>query len=175
VRGTLLDRLQQIVVITDVGGEQYLTVQDYSEQEEYEYWGSPFDEAVNGSLRQNLKGSRKKIELSYRLCTEPSVYRSICNNIATDLNNGREFVYIGIDNQSVFRVTLDSGFSNRVEYTNQHGLFIPKLVFKSTQLNVQIGLIFEDWRYVYEDVDEYRDYGLINDSVTTFIDYGSIT
>ena len=169
-----MPKLTDIVVITDSGGTQTLTIQNYTESDELQFWGSTFDEAIDGTLRSNLRSIRRKVELSYQLCTTPDDYRSVCNNIATDLINGAEFVYIGIDTDNVFRVVLDDGFSHRVEYANQHGLFIPKLVFRSTEGDVDIILDFEDWRFITESVTEARDYRLITEAVTLQLDYGSI-
>ena len=100
--------------------------------------------------------------------------KSICNNIATDLLNGSEFVYIGIDTDNVIRVVLDDGFASRVEYANQHGLFVPKINFTAYELGLEITLDFEDWRFVNESVTEQRDYRYIYETVTTQLDYGFI-
>jgi hypothetical protein len=170
-----LAKLTDIVIITDSGGTQTLTIQNYAESDELQFWGSTFDEAIDGTLRSNVRGIRRKVELTYQLCTTPDDFRSVCNNIATDLINGAEFVYIGIDTDNVFRVVLDDGFEHRVQYANQHGLFIPKLVFRSTEGDVDIIIDFEDWRFITESVTEARDYRLITESVTgTPLDYGFI-
>ena len=170
-----MSKLTDIVVITDSGGTQTLTIQNYTETDELQYWGSTFDEAVDGTLRSNLRSIRRKVELTYQLCTTPDDFRGVCNNIAQDLLNGAEFVYIGIDTDNVFRVVLDDDFAHRVQYANQHGLFIPKLTFRSTEGDVDIILDFEDWRFITESVTEARDYSLITEAVTgTPLDYGSI-
>lgn len=174
VRGTLLSRLTNIVVITDAGGTETLTIQNYAESDDLEFWGSSFDEAIDGSLRSNFRDFRRKISLSYNLCVEPEQFHSICNNISTDLNNGAEFVYIGIDTENVIRVVLDDDFASRVQYANQHGLFIPKINLVAYDIGLQIELNFEDWRFVYESVTEQRDYRYIYEAATTLIDYGSI-
>lgn len=168
-------KLSNIVVITDAGGTQELTIQNYAESDELEFWGSPFDEAIDGTLHSNFRDFRRKIGLTYNLCTTPITYRSICNNIATDLLNGAEFVYIGIDTDNVIRVVLDDDFASRVQYANQHGLFVPKINFTAFDLGLEITLDFEDWRYVNESVTEQRDYRFINESVATALDYGYIT
>lgn len=167
-------KVSNIVVITDAGGTQTLTIQNYSESDELEFWGSAFDEAIDGTLRSNFRDFRRKIGLTYNLCTTPATYRSICNNIATDLLNGAEFIYIGIDTDNVIRVVLDDDFASRVQYANQHGLFVPKINFTAFELGLEITLDFEDWRYVYEDVTEQRDYRFINEVETIQLDYGFI-
>ena len=129
-------KLSNIVVITSAGGTQSLTVQNYSESNELEFFNSPFDEAIDGTLRGNFRGFRKKIGITYNMCATPNTYRSICNNIATDLLNGEESVEVGIDSSSAIEVVLDNGFSNLVQYVNQHGLFIPKINFTALELGL---------------------------------------
>jgi len=131
-----LAKLSNIVVITSAGGTQSLTVQNYSESNELEFFNSPFDEAIDGTLRGNFRGFRKKIGITYNMCATPNTYRSICNNIATDLLNGEESVEVGIDSSSAIEVVLDNGFSNLVQYVNQHGLFIPKINFTALELGL---------------------------------------
>lgn len=167
-------KVTNIKIITDAGGEQTLTIQNYTESDELEFFGKPFDEAVSGALRSNFRDFRRKIALTYNLCTTPNAYKSICNNIATDLLNGAEFIYIGIDTNNVIRVVLDDGFASRVQYANQHGLFVPKINFTAYELGLEITLDFEDWRFVNESVTEQRDYRYIYETVTTQLDYGFI-
>jgi hypothetical protein len=170
-----LAKVTNIKIITDAGGEQSLTIQNYTESDELEFFGKPFDEAVSGALRSNFRDFRRKIGITYNLCTTPDVYRSVCNNIATDLINGAEFVYIGIDTDNAIRVVLDDGFAKRVEYANQHGLFVPKINFIAYNLGLSIGLIFRDYRFVNETVTVNLDYRFVNESVTEPVqDYGSI-
>lgn len=168
-------KVTNIKIITDAGGEQSLTIQNYTESDELEFFGKPFDEAVSGALRSNFRDFRRKIGITYNLCTTPDVYRSVCNNIATDLINGAEFVYIGIDTDNAIRVVLDDGFAKRVEYANQHGLFVPKINFIAYNLGLSIGLIFRDYRFVNETATVNLDYRFVNESVTEPVqDYGSI-
>ena len=129
-------KLTNIVIITNAGGTQTLTVQNYSESDDLQFWGSPFDEAIDGSLRTNFRNFRRTIGITYNMCTTPNTYNSICNNIATDLLNGEEYVEVGIDSSSAIEVVLDDGFLNRVEYANQHGLFIPKINFTALELGL---------------------------------------
>jgi hypothetical protein len=68
---------------------------------------------------------------------------------------------------------------SRVQYANQHGLFVPKITLKAFELGVVITLNVEDWRFVDDPfgIEEQRDYGLIDpsDPVTEpRLDYGSI-
>ena len=172
-----MSKLTDIVVITETWGTQTLTVQNYAESDELEFWGKPFDEAIDGTIRSNIDDFRRTISLTYNLCTTPSIYESICNNIVQDVANGLEFIYIGIDTDNVFRVILDDDFAHRVQYANQHGLFVPKITFRAYQngLETEIILDFEDWRFINEEVDQpIRDYGLITNTATQLLDYAFI-
>ncbi len=170
-----MPKLVNIKVVTDTGGTQTLTIQNYAEADELEFWGSTFEESLDGSLRTNFRDFRRKIGLTYNLCTTPDTYRSICNNIATDLINGATFIYIGIDTNTLIRVVLDDGFASRVQYANQHGLFIPKINFTAFDLGLEITLNFKDYRFVNEAVTVQENYGLITQSVTSQLDYGNLT
>jgi hypothetical protein len=168
-------KISNVIVITDAGGTQQLTIQNYAESDELEFFNTPFDEAIDGTLRSNFRDFRKKISLTYNLCTTPDTYRSICNNIVADLTSGKEFVYIGIDTNNVIRVVLDDGFASRVQYANQHGLFVPKINFTAFELGIDIALQFEDFLFINESsAGDQRDYRFIYETVTTQLDYGFI-
>ncbi len=170
-----MPKVSNIVIITDSGGTQTLTIQNYSESDELEFFNVPFDEAIDGALRSNFRDFRRKIGLTYNLCTTPDIYRSVCNNIATDLINGARFIYIGIDTNSAIRVVLDDGFASRVQYANQHGLFVPKINFTAFELGINITLGFEDFRFINESAaSDQRDYRFIYETVTNQLDYGFI-
>lgn len=168
-------RLQEILFVTNSGGTQALTIQDYVETDDLIFFNSNYDEAIDGSLRQNVRDIRRRYEFSYKLCGDPDTFRSIVNNIVTDLTTtGLEFFYIGIDTDNLVRVTLDDQMLYKAQYTNQHGLFLPKLTLLANELGAVVEVDFEDWRFVNEAISEARDYGLITDAVTTNLDYGSI-
>lgn len=169
-----MSRLKTITFATESGGEQTLTVQDYDSGYEIEYYGQPSDEAIDGSLRQNVRGQRQSVSVSYKLCGDPDQFRSICNNIAQDLRDGQEFFYVGIDSGNLIRVTLDGDLSYLSRYKDQHGVFVPKLNMTATELGLDISVEVQDWRFIDEAVTDFRDYGLITETVDTQIDYGSI-
>lgn len=170
-----MSRQKTLTFVTNSGGIQELKLQNYVETNDLIFYNTNYDEAIDGSLRSNVRDIRPKYEVSYSLCGEPDVFRSIVNNIVTDLStDGLDFFYIGIDTDRLVRVTLDSQMLYRAEYNNQHGLFVPKLTMIANELGAVVEVGFEDWRFVNEAVTEARDYGLITDAVTTQIDYGTI-
>ena len=170
-----MSRLQTLTFVTESGGTQTLTIQDYEESEDLIFYeGSATDEAIDGSRRTNVRGTRKSFALSYKLSGDPDTFASILNNVITDLTSDLAFVYIGTDTNNLFRVTLDEDTIYKAEYANQHGLFIPKLSFKGWEINAQVNLEFLDYRFITEAVDIQEDWGLITEAVTEQRDYGTI-
>ena len=81
-----MSTLQKISFVTVAGGEQVVTVSSFSVETELLFFNKQFDEAIDGSLRQNVRGTRKRFSLFYNKCIEPSILKSVLNNIVTDLN-----------------------------------------------------------------------------------------
>tara|TARA_Y100001951_G_C11115913_1_gene170070 strand:+ start:107 stop:571 length:465 start_codon:yes stop_codon:yes gene_type:complete len=146
-----MSQLSTIGFVTVAGGEQIVTVSSFSIETELLFFNKPFDEAIDGSLRQNVRGTRKRFSLFYNKCMEPSTLRSILNNIVTDLNvegnNLGSFKIFQGDplipdlstevfdvSTSTFdqdisehTVTLDSATIHRIQYANQIGTYVPKI------------------------------------------------
>tara|TARA_Y100000114_G_scaffold51850_1_gene47334 strand:- start:602 stop:1069 length:468 start_codon:yes stop_codon:yes gene_type:complete len=147
-----MSTLQTISFFTVAGDLQKLTVNNYSVQNEILFFNKEFDEAIDGSLRQNVRGIRRTFSIFYNKCIEPSTLRGILNNIITDLNvdgNDREsfkffqgdVIFID-DSTEVFNssteifnefgideinVTLDDETIHTIQYTNQTGRYVPKI------------------------------------------------
>tara|TARA_R100001463_G_scaffold123371_1_gene180061 strand:+ start:176 stop:643 length:468 start_codon:yes stop_codon:yes gene_type:complete len=147
-----MSTLQTISFVTVAGDLQKLTVNGYSVENRLLFFNKEFDEAIDGSLRQNVRGMRRVYSVFYNKCIEPSTLRSILNNIITDLNvegNNRESFklfqgdVVFIDDSSevwstssqVFdeygideiNVTLDDATIHRIGYTSQIGTYVPKI------------------------------------------------
>tara|TARA_R110002020_G_scaffold208745_2_gene414602 strand:- start:584 stop:1048 length:465 start_codon:yes stop_codon:yes gene_type:complete len=146
-----MSTLTKVSFFTIAGGEQVVTVSSFSVETELLFFNKAFDEAIDGSLRQNVRGTRKKFSLFYNKCMEPSILKSILNNIVIDLNVegnnlGSFRIFQGdaiiIDNSTevfnassvVFNegptehtVTLDSATIHRIQYANQIGTYVPKI------------------------------------------------
>lgn len=146
-----MSQLSKIGFLTVAGGEQFLTVSSFSVETELLFFNNSFDVAIDGSLRQNVRGTRKKFSLFYNKCMEPSTLRSILNNIVTDLNVegnnlGSFRIFQGdplIPNTSTeifstststfdqviteHTVTLDAATIHQIQYSNQIGTYVPKI------------------------------------------------
>ena len=146
-----MSTLQKISFVTVAGGEQAVTVSSFSVETELLFFNKQFDEAIDGSLRQNVRGTRKKFSLFYNKCIEPSILKSVLNNIVTDLNvEGNDLgsfrifqgdplipdlstevfdVSTSTFDQDITEhtVTLDSATIHRIQYANQIGTYVPKI------------------------------------------------
>lgn len=164
----------QINFQTNSGGTQSVNIQDFEDNTDVEYWGASFDEAINGSLKQNVKGLRKSFKIKYNASRDAVKYRDILNNIVTDLTSGLDFFYVGFDSSSYYRVVIDSDTIHKIQYSNQHGLFIPSVCLVAYELGIEVLEIVSDYGLITEAVTEYIDYGLITQTVTQQEDYASI-
>ena len=146
-----MSRLIEVGFLTVAGGEEIVTVSSFSVETELLFFNKPFDEAIDGSLRQNVRGTRKRFSLFYNKCIEPSILKSVLNNIVTDLNVegnnlGSFRIFQGdplipntsteifststkIFDQTVTEhtVTLVSATIHRIQYANQIGTYVPKI------------------------------------------------
>jgi len=146
-----MSQLNKVGFVTVAGGEQIVTVSSFSVETELLFFNKAFDEAIDGSLRQNVRGTRKKFSLFYNKCMEPSTLRSILNNIVEDLNvegnnRGSFRIFQGdpliadlsteifnastsIFDQDITEhtVTLDSSTIHSIQYANQIGTYVPKI------------------------------------------------
>tara|TARA_R100000426_G_scaffold10387_3_gene11067 strand:- start:474 stop:938 length:465 start_codon:yes stop_codon:yes gene_type:complete len=146
-----MSRLIEVGFLTVAGGEEIVTVSSFSVETELLFFNKPFDEAIDGSLRQNVRGTRKRFSLFYNKCIEPSILKSVLNNIVTDLNVegnnlGSFRIFQGdplipntsteifststkIFDQTVTEhtVTLDSATIHQIQYANQIGTYVPKI------------------------------------------------
>lgn len=160
---------------TETGGIQDLRMQDFADDVLMDFFNQPYEEALDGTLRTNVRDLRRGFRLSYQATTQPDVFRSILNNIMQDIEDGQQFFYFGIDSSSLIRVILDEGLQHKIRYANQHGLGIPALKMIAAEYGVvDLELEFQDWRFINEAVDDARDYGLLTNAVTNQLDYGAL-
>lgn len=126
-----MSQLKHITFNTKAGGEQTLRLQDYESGEQLEYW-SEADKALSGKLRHNMRGSRGVYRIEYRHCMQASKYRSVLNNIVSDLTSGEDSITLseGQDLSNARVVTPTEDFMQRLEYRNTITGFFPTLEFK---------------------------------------------
>lgn len=128
--------LKQITFYTKSGGQQTLTVQDYEATTDIEYWRDP-DFALSGFLRQNMRGSRRKYSVSYKECTDPATYRTLFNNIVSDLHGGSSTITVseGADLTNARSVVPTDRFSYAINYRNQLSSFVPDIELVDVGIN----------------------------------------
>lgn len=97
------------------------------------YTGGAFDKALSGKLRQNLRGYRPKIELSYGQGTQPTRMRNLFNDIITAFvtNNADSITfYPDASLADNFEVVLEDSSYN-TNYSSTTGVFVPSLTLVS--------------------------------------------
>lgn len=112
-------------------GQRYtIDVSDYGIQIDPEFYtGSAFDRALSGKLRQNLRGLRPSVTLSYDQSLQASRMRDLFNDIITAFvtNNVDSITFYPDASQADnFEVVLDDA-SYGTQYTNTVGVFSPSL------------------------------------------------
>ena len=93
------------------------------------YTGSAFDEALSGKLRQNLRGLRPTVELSYDQSTQSTRMRNLFNDLITAfVTNNADSVtfYPDASKTDNYEVVLNAG-SYETIYRNTVGSFQPSL------------------------------------------------
>lgn len=158
-------KLSEIVIKTEAGGFEYISLQTFDEQLDMVYYGSPYDEAVSGKYRSNARGYRLSYSISYSKCVQPSQFRSALNNIVQDMQDGLAFVLIGETTAGMIKVVPDADLLHRVQYANQIGRYVPKITLTSFEIfdGYPVGVETIDWRYVDEGAIEFDDYITITD------------
>lgn len=139
-----MSQLTQITFVTQAGGSQTLTLQNYVNETSIESWKEP-DKALSGKLRQNLRGTRGRYRLSYGHSTEATAFRNLLNNITADLESGIENITLSEDSDlSNARVVVPTeSFKKQLQYRNQITDFKPILEFVDVGLNRSTGTYVE--------------------------------
>lgn len=137
-----MSKLEEITIITQAGGSQTIKLQDYENSKDFEYW-SEADKALSGKLRQNMRGSRGVYSLQYEQCIQPSVFRSVYNNVVSDLTGGEGDITIVEDGQ--YRVVVPTErFSQQIAYARQLGGYVPDMEFQDAGINRLDGRYIEE-------------------------------
>ena len=136
-----MSQLKELTFITQAGGSQTVTLQNYRNQDAIESWSDP-DKAISGKLRQNLRGTRGQYRLSYSHSTEASVFRNLLTNIATDLLGNEDSIILEEDGQQRIVVPTDN-FMQQLEYSNTISNYKPVLEFYDVGLGRSAGTYVE--------------------------------
>lgn len=90
------------------------------------YTGSPYDPALSGFLRQNFRGYRPRISISWERNIEASDIRTLRNNIMSSFaTDNDDFIYFYPDASAAdkFKVVLDEGNVDRTQYSHTVGRY----------------------------------------------------
>lgn len=142
-----MSSLKTITFSTVAGGTQTLRLQNYEKTTVIEHWGTP-DRAVSGKLRQNVRGTRQRYRIEYEHCIEGTEYRSLFNNIISDLTGGEESIVLSEGSSlSDTRVVVPTEeFIERMEYSRTIISFMPMMEFEDKALdNAAGGWVEADW------------------------------
>lgn len=127
------------------GGWKYrVTPNDFEQDLGDVNWNSPYDTALDGSLRQNFRGFRSTVNINWEKLTSSTVYdtvaasnstlESLLDDIVTSLaTNKDDGIGISFDNTN-WDVYVPESLSRMASYTNQIGRSSGDLSFKSQQL-----------------------------------------
>lgn len=113
----------------DVAWRYRFKVKDLSMDIGQVNYGAAYDEAVDGSLRTNIRGFRMTVNLPLNKLYDSLVYEEVGTSAAqlTDflddmigalVTDGEEYIEVSLDNTNWHKVIPDSS-SYRVAYTNQ--------------------------------------------------------
>lgn len=173
-----MSKLSSIAIKTESGGFSFLDVHSFEKRFNPVFYGSPYDEAISGRLRTNIRGTRLSFSLLYSKCLQPDTFVNVMNYIAQDMESGLAFVLAGESTQNMIKFVPDGGFLHRVQYANQIGRYVPKISFSSVEFfNTYsvLGAKSVDWRYINEGESEFYDYKTITDpGLLEEEEYGSI-
>ena len=169
-----MSQLKTITIVTNAGGSQEIVTQDVSSEDHLEFWGNGSEQAINGALRSNIRGIRKKFSLRWDASRHAGLLKDIQNNIIQDLTSGLSFFYVKFSETESYRVVLDDDMLHQAQYMSQRGLFVPKLSLIGYDLGIEKIDLIADYGFITETVTNTQDYGLITQSVTITKDYGTI-
>lgn len=124
-----------------------LTVQNADLELMPVFWnGQAFDELLDASLDQNLRGLRLKLVLTWNMSTESSTIRTFINNVVTDLTGTSSPENEGIRaffDVSNYKVMVPDSFTYKTIWKNQIGRFTPSLSFISQEKLTSIDSFLE--------------------------------
>lgn len=115
----------------DSSWNRTIKISDMDVSDVMEYWAdTPFDKALSGSLRQNIRGSRVNISLRFEASTEKETFRELKNNII--LSNDDDYVYFYPDASKTDKLeVVIEGFDYRSIFNKTIGRFVPSINLKS--------------------------------------------
>ena len=113
----------------DADWDNTIRITDMDIRHEYEYWGdTPFEKSVSSALRQNLRGIRTYITLSFEASTQSSTFRNLFNKAMQDLSDGGDFIYFYPDANETDKIkVIIPSFDFGARYSKTIGRFVPSI------------------------------------------------
>lgn len=130
-----MSQLKNITFFTIAGGQQTLRLQHYQSGNGLEYWKDN-DIAISGKVKHNLRGARGTWRIEYEHCIQGAVYRSILNNIMSDLSTKDSIVISEGSDLAGGRVVVPTeNFNKLLQYGQSILQFNPTMEFRDVTLN----------------------------------------
>lgn len=108
-----------------------------------EFWAdTPYDKAISGVLRHNLRGFRLRIQLDFDGSNEASTFRTLKNNIIGSVSDDFTYFYPDADNADKIEVVFDQ-FAYDSIYNKTVGRFVPSFTMTSYDILSTIPLYLQ--------------------------------
>ncbi len=103
---------------------------------EIEFWAdTPFDKSLSGALRQNVRGERVRITLSFEASMQRSHMRSLKNNILTSLSGDDDYIFFYPDQSKADKLkVIVPRFDYSSVYNKTLGRFVPGIELISYEI-----------------------------------------
>lgn len=144
----LSSKIQNIYIRNSSGSWIYkIKASDFTSDIGQVNFTEAFDEAIDGSLRSNLRGYRVKLSLNWAklhkstvvdFTTSPNTeedIRDVLNDIRTSIvTDGDDYVQVSLDGRSSYINVIPENLTYRSSYTNQIGRASATLDFIGQQI-----------------------------------------
>lgn len=118
----------------DTAWDTTIRISDMNVSVAPEFWAdTPFDKAISGALRHNLRGFRVHIQLNFDGSNEASTFRTLKNNIVGSSGDDFTYFYPDAGNADKLEVVFEQ-FAYDSIYNKTVGRFVPS--FTMTSYNI---------------------------------------
>lgn len=118
----------------DSSWDHTIKITDMDVSDSMEYWAdTPYDKALSGALRQNVRGTRVNVVLSFEASTEKSTFRTLKNNIISSASDDYIFFYPDASKTDKLEVVVPK-FDYSSVYNKTIGRFVPAIELISYEI-----------------------------------------